>query len=200
MKKTTIFMVLFGVFSLCLLAFSSENSEYPRHRCSSIREVSTRIGFPIAMPDFLSDLDSRQYRIKYYATAVPAEKSIIKTGYSILVKYIGSEQKAFRQIEFRGIDLSKAGTVTENLAAEGDACTIPVTTIKSYGKELTYSAYNLISYASQHEIPYFQTFYVYCMSGNIRYSISFSDFTSPTDKHTAEICLEQANIYFRQYL
>ncbi len=200
MKKTTIFMVLFGVFSLCLLAFSSESSEYPRHRCSSIREVSARIGFPIAVPDFLSDLDGRQYRIKYYATAVPSEKSIIRTGYSILVKYIGSEQKTFRQMEFRGIDLSKSGTSSEDLTAESDTCTIPVTTILNCGKELTYSAYNLISYASQHESPYFQTFYVYCMSGNIRYSITFSDFALPTDKHTAEICLEQAKTYFRQYL
>lgn len=194
-------MFLCGFFCLCLLGYSSDFSEYPRHRCSSIREVSNRIGFPIAMPDFLADLDASQYRVKYYSTSTQTEKDIIKDGYFILVKSLGAQERLCKKMEFRGTDLKKAGATSENLSAELYTCTIAETPIENWSdKKLVYSAYNPVYRSKKQELPYFETFFVYCMDGSIRYSITFSDFLSQPSKQTAEACIEQAKAYFSRYI
>lgn len=178
------------------------------------------------MPDFLSYFDSQKYDVKYYSTATlpPKENpdsskiTVVRTGYSVMVDSKANSGTDYKSIEFRGIDLSRAGKDSENFRPEYFTCTIPETSVVSGEKKLFYSAYNPRYYSAQEiaeekglaSLPpgesvspppdtYFQTLYVYFMKDNIRYSITFTNFVNSPDKGSAEKCLKDAEAYFENY-
>lgn len=218
MKKSIVLFLLF-TFLILFLTFcviEGPGAAFPRHQCGSLEEVRTSMHMDIQTPDFLKNFDSSQYQVTYYYTAVPSPSGVVKTGYSVETKYVGQGNPAFKSMEFRGINLDKSGAETEGFQNQNYyTCTLQKSTVRDQEKELCYSAYNPRQYSAEEvasqkglsSLPdvsnskqnYFEYLYVYFMEDNIRYSITFSDFTSPPDESTAAFCLEQAKSYFANY-
>lgn len=201
------FFLIVTFCSVFLSACGGPYAMFPRHLCKSLKDMSNRINFDIKIPNLVENISKKQYKINYYTTAVPKNNMVVTTGYSITLEYIGTDVKEFKKIELRGIDLSKAGETSENFKRNLYTPVIDETSIIVNERKLFYSAYHT-NYTDKisgtkgqslmlgNSLDYF---YVYFMDGNIRYSITFSEFNPPADKKIADVCLKKAESYFMNF-
>lgn len=203
-RKVFIVIVLFSVF------LSACSPEFPKHQCNSLKEVENRIDFNIKIPNFIESINKKQYNINYYPTAVPILNGIKTTGYSIILNYTGEEERDYKTIEIRGVNLSRAVMTSEDYYKNIYTCLFNDTSVESNGRKLFYSIYRETNYSDKtksNEIVNnlsrlaepFDYFYMYFMDNDIRYSITFSHFSFPRNNAILDICIKNAISYFRNF-
>ena len=202
--KIIIAIAFFSVF------LSACHYEFPRHQCNSLKEIENGIDFDIRIPSFVESINRKQYNINYYTTAVPILNGVKTTGYSIILDYTGEEDRDYKTIEIRGVNLSRAGMTSEDYYKNIYTCLINDTPIESNGRKLFYSTYRETNYSDKTKsndiidnfsrlAESFDYFYMYFMNDDIRYSITFSHFAFPRNSVILDICIKKAISYFKNF-
>lgn len=221
MKKIIFACIAF--VAVCLFMVSCGPS-LPIQEQKSFHDLKENLSsFPLQYPDrYLQQLDNTKFQIRYYITTILGRANVQKTGYSIRVNAVGTEPLYYKSREFRGIYLPVSENSEDvNLFSE-EMRVMPNTTVMLDQMELTYSAFggdqgssspksSVSSKSNENKLsdqqgrksenPYdFEKFYVYFIKDENRYSITYSEFTAPTDKNVVEILLRESAEYFKTVL
>lgn len=225
LKKPVVIIMInrkaFAILCSTFLAFSltscyvagGDNADFPRHRYKTSAQVKEKIPSDIVLPNFES-MDLPKGDLKFFTVNLPGP---VVTGYSIEIENISENNIIFKNAELRGIKTSIEGIPPEGFNEECYTCIIEDTPIKISGQDCFYSAFEDKVY-SQSELSEqkgtdveidkpiitnnnIKYFYIYFQSGEIRYSVTFSEFTNGVDNNEIkDECLKNASLYLKPEL
>lgn len=213
-KAFAILCSTFLAFSLtsCYVA-GGDNADFPRHRYKTIAQVKEKIPSDVFLPN-LESMNIPKGDFNFFTVNLPGP---VVTGYSIEIDNILTNNSIFKKAELRGIKTSIKDVPPEGFSEEYYTCIIEDTPIKISGQDCFYSAFKDKVY-SQSELSEqkgtnveiskpintntnIKYFYIYFQNGEIRYSVTFSEFTNGIDnKEIKDECLKNASLYLKTEL